>query len=95
MVVEHPIIDVRTDGNLVFVITDYSDFPPEYRANNLECYDHHGKTIWCASSPVNSATSAYTDFISVTPDLIVGNFAGFDATIDKNTGAVITSQFTK
>ena len=95
MVVEHPIIDALACGEYAFIIFDYSDFPPELQANNLSCYDNTGRSIWDAKTPMNIPSSAYTNFVSVEPDLVVGNFAGFEATINKGSGDVISSRFTK
>ena len=95
MICEHPILDAKTDGKQVYVLWDYTDFPEDMQANNLECYNGSGEPVWCSLSPIQSANSAYTNFVSISPELIVGNFAGCDATIDKATGNVISTKFTK
>lgn len=95
MVVEHPVTDARSDGDRVYIIFDYSDFPPEYQANNLECFDSSGKPLWCAKSPVESPETGYVNFLAISPELVVGCFSGYNATIDKSTGKIISVRFAK
>ena len=95
MVFEHPISSASTDGDLIFLIFDYSDFPIDRQANNLECIDQAGNFLWCAVSPINSPAGAFTNFVEVEKNLVVGNFAGYDAVIDKKTGEVVDTKFTR
>ena len=95
IVFEHPIISARTDGELIYLIFDYIDFPKDMQANNLECIDSNGNFKWCAESPLNSPSSAFSNFIEFESKLVVGNFAGFNATINKATGIIESTEFTK
>ena len=95
MVVEHPIAVAISDGERAFIIFDYSDFPPQFRPNNLVCFDGAGHEAWCGENPVQLGSSAYTNFVSVSPHLVVGNFAGYDVTLNKETGKVLDLKFLK
>ncbi|MBI2307903.1 MAG: hypothetical protein HYU78_11440 [Rhodocyclales bacterium] len=95
MVVEHPIASAVEDGNHIYVIFDYSDFSKDHQANNLVCFDRSGYFVWYAENPVHMASSAYTGFISLSPQLVVGNFSGYEVQLNRETGKVQKLRFTK
>ena len=46
---------------------DYGDFPKDQQANNLESIDEMGNFKWCAESPINSPSRAFTNFVEFRP----------------------------
>jgi len=95
LVLEHPISVAVTDGERAFVIFDYMAFPPEYQAKNLVCFNNAGREIWCAENPLHQSSSAYANFVEVSPQLVVGNFAGWEMCINKDSGKVQGLKWTK
>jgi len=92
---EHPVLDAREIGPFVVVVYDYIAFPRGEPARNLFAYAvESGQLAWRAEDIRAGATDGYTSIISEEP-LVVGNFAGFDCTIDLSTGKVLTRVFTK
>jgi hypothetical protein len=78
----------------VIVIHDYMAYPLNKAAPNLVAYSLTDELLWVAENPGKGATDAYTNFISESP-LIVGNFAGFNCTIETITGRLLHAEFTK
>jgi hypothetical protein len=76
------------------VIYDYMQFPQNSPARNLVAHSMDGSELWRAESISALSTDAYVNFISKSP-LVVGNFAGYDVTIDPETGTVLNMKFTK
>ncbi|GAB5561292.1 MAG: hypothetical protein SynsKO_29390 [Synoicihabitans sp.] len=78
----------------ILIIFDYMTYPKGKPANNLLAFDKKEKELWTAEQPIESATSAYVNFVEEDP-LRVGNFAGFVCQIDTETGKIHDSLFTK
>jgi len=70
------------------------EFPENSPAQNLYAYSPSGAELWRADAHTTLSTDGYTNFISEDP-LVVGNFAGYNVTIDPENGKILDSQFTK
>ena len=94
-VLDLPIIDAASDGMRVYIVFDYMAFPKNQPTNNLVAVDANGRRLWTvAEQPVDHPTAAYTNIIRTDP-LTVGNFAGFMCVIDRVSGKLVQSEFTK
>jgi hypothetical protein len=91
---QYPVIEAREIGKYVLVLYDYMSFPDQEPARNLFAYDRNGQLLWRSVHIGSGAADAYTNILSEEP-LIVGNFSGFNCTIDIRTGEVTTKSFTK
>ena len=92
---EYPVLEIREIGELVVVVYDYMAFPRGQPARNLFAYSTtSGQLAWRADDIGMGATDAYTNILSEQP-LVVGNFAGYNCTIDLRSGRVVTKAFTK
>jgi hypothetical protein len=91
---EKTVLKWKQVGNKYLVIFDYMEFPSNAPARNLYAFTSQGRQLWIADSISKGNTDAYTNFISEQP-LIVGNFAGYNVTINIRTGKVLKTQFTK
>ena len=89
-----PIIQAKEISEKVLIIFDYMTYPKGKPADNLVAFDKNEKELWKADQPINSATSAYVNFVEEDP-LRVGNFAGFVCQIDTDTGKIRDPLFTK
>jgi len=93
--VDYHVLDAREIGDVVVVIFDYMEFPRDLPARNLFGYaGKTGKLLWRAADIGMGAADAYTNIISESP-LLVGNFAGFNCTIDTTSGQILGNKFTK
>lgn len=92
--VEYPIMDARTIGGFIIVLHDDMHFARGVSARNLFAYKLDGTIAWRADDIGQGAVDAYTNFLSENP-LVVGNFAGFNCTVDISSGTVLSTQFTK
>jgi hypothetical protein len=90
----HRVLDARQVGGRILVLYDYMAFPRGYPSRNLYAHDLSGELLWRADDIGAGAVDGYTNFISEEP-LVVGNFAGYDVTIDPETGRVLERVFTK
>ena len=90
----HPILDARQLGDRIVVIFDYMDFPKWRQARNLRAFDRQGRELWIAEHPTNETADCYVNFMRDDP-LTVGNFVGYRCVIDKATGKLVESEFTK
>ena len=92
---EHPVLAAREIGEFVVVVYDYMRFPQGQPARNLYAYSAASRRLaWRADDIGAGATDAYTNILSERP-LVVGNFAGYNCTIDLGTGKVLSTAFTK
>ena len=89
-----PILNWRKIGHIYVVIFDYMTFPKAKPARNMIAFTEDGKEIWRTEAYTKLATDGWVNFISIEP-LIVGNFSGYNATIDLGTGVVLATEFTK
>lgn len=90
-----PVLDAHEIGNVIVVVYDYMAFPSNEPAKNLFAYSGiSGSELWRGEDIGAGATDGYTYIMSESP-LVVGNFAGFDCTIDIKTGKIISTAFTK
>lgn len=90
----HHVLEAVEEAGLVFVIYDYMAFSPQKPARNLWAYNLAGDKLWRAQEGGQGVVDAYTHFVSLTP-LTVTNFSGFVCVIDKSSGQLISSSFTK
>lgn len=90
----YEVIEAREIDERIVVIYDYMEFPKNKPARNMFAYNKVGKKLWRAQDIGMGATDAYTNILSESP-LNVGNFSGFNVSIDLVTGKVIGREFTK
>ncbi len=88
------VLEWREVAGRFLVIHDYMQYPKDSPARNLVAYSKDGAEVWAAESISTLSTDAYVNFISEAP-LIVGNFAGYNVSIDLETGVVLDKRFTK
>jgi hypothetical protein len=94
-VLDRRILDAASYGERVFVVFDYMAYPAHRPARNLVALDRNAGLLWTvADNPADTPAAGYTCIDSVSP-LLVGNFAGYQCTIDAVSGALLKSQFTK
>lgn len=91
---DHPVVDARRIGDRIIVLFDYMTFPEDKSARNLFAYTLEGNKLWCADDIGCGPVDAYVNFISESP-LIVGNFAGYECSVDISCGKILSSRFTK
>ena len=91
---ERPVLDVRRVYDRFIVIFDYMAYPKDAPSPNLSAYDLKGQKLWTTSPHTSMSTDGWVNFASLNP-LKVGNFAGFNATIDLETGQILETEFTK
>ena len=91
---ELDVLDWRELAGRFLVIYDYMQFPKNPPARNLFAHAADGTELWRAEPISTESADAYTNFISESP-LVVGNFIGFNVTIDPQTGKVVDKVFTK
>jgi len=91
---DRPVLDVRMIGDKFIVILDYMTFPKDSPALNMSALDAQGQVLWTTPSHTAMSTDGWVNFNSVDP-LKVGNFAGFNAVIDPDTGHILETEFTK
>jgi hypothetical protein len=92
--VPHPVRDARRIADRIVVIYDYMSGPKHEAFHNVEAFDDAGQKLWTAENPGAGAADAYVEFTSEDP-LIIGNFTGFQCTIDPRTGKLLHAEFTK
>ena len=90
----YPVVDACELAEVIVVLYDYMAFPRELPARNLFAYRPNGTLLWRAADIGHGPVDAYTNIISEKP-LVVGNFAGYECTVDVRTGQVRSTRFTK
>lgn len=97
---DKPVVDGFVKNGVVLLIFDYTHYPDNKVARNLEGFTLDGKSLWVAENPVDTANEAYAEFIEVEnanegTTVEVGDLAGFRCTIDVNTGQLVNVIFTE
>jgi len=91
---EKPVIDAIVKNNIVLLILDYTQYPDDKVACNLEGYNLRGERLWVAENPTDTPNEAYVEFLAdenVTGNTIeVADLAGFRCDVDINTGTLIS-----
>jgi hypothetical protein len=92
--VAHQVKEFKRIGNIFIVIFDYDDFSMDNVISNMSAFDEEGNIVWTAEFQSGLPTEAWTIIISTEP-LIVGNYSGYKAELDLDTGKILNFIETK
>ena len=95
---EKPVIDATLKNGIVLLILDYTKYPDNKVACNLEGYTPKGQRLWVAENPTDTPNEAYVEFLpeedALQNTVEVGDLAGFRCDIDINTGTLVNVVYT-
>ena len=90
---EKPVVDAMVKNGVVLLILDYTQYPDNKVACNLEGYTFKGERLWVAENPTDTPNEAYVEFLaeqdSMENTVEVSDLAGFRCDIDINTGTLV------
>ncbi len=89
----HKAVDLP-DGSRKLVVLDWSSDGPK-RRHNLVCVDAEGDEIWKAELPQGSSPDCFTDVRVDGTAIRANTWSCFVVTLDRNTGGILSAEFTK
>jgi hypothetical protein len=92
--VPYPVAQAVLAGEQVLILYDPMAGPRHRQFQNLEAFTLDGVRLWTAEHPTSTAADVYVSITSVSP-LRAGSFAGYDCTLDVESGRLLQAAFTK